>query len=424
MANVVVVIADDLRADVAHRFMGYTYGPLRAMGTMFTSHRCSVPICSPSRAALASGRYAFRPENGVYKNNFDDINFPNTHALPFWLQGAPGSVETAFSGKYTIPNIEDPQYGFQYWRCLATLEQDPYLWTAYNEDGDPIAPMVPPMHSIDYVFAVALEQISAMTQPWFSWIAPSNPHVNDTTFLNSPLPDTVNRFSWVNWDFDLLTDAEMTGKPTWIQALTEKSPADLAFLQRNIRTQIGEVRDLDRKMEQLAATLDFDTTTLIFTSDSGVHYAEHRLGTFYPSGKGTPYECSMRAPLLIVGPGFEAGATVSEATTLQDITATVCAIQGATPTVAVDGLDLRDPIPAGRATLYEHTDAVAALPPGAGVATGTRKFVRWTGEADPDQFELYDLEDDPGEKTNLAYDPDWADERDELEDALDTILAS
>ncbi len=432
MAGVILIVADDMRADLL-RFMPYTMGVLRAQGTLFNSNRVSVPACSPARAGLASGVYAFRPENQVYLNEFSDIPDPNDSLIGWLFDNAgPGDVVTGMIGKYTIPSQTITSSGLNttIWRCFDGGEQGAYNYTMRNEDGTDITE-APPKHTLTKTVAEAGQFVSSQSaaQDWFCWFAPTNPHISTATLANNPI-GASNVLSWFNWDFDLLEDAELVDKPSWVSGADQFTRGDQAVMRRLVRQQIQEVIDLDHAIEQLVATIpgtEVNNTTVIFTSDSGTHVGEHRFGTNFLASKGTPYEVAMRAPLVCWGPDFRPGRTVNEATTLQDITQTITNIFGRDPGRPLDGLDLRDPIPAGRATLYEHTTAnlvSGGYPPGQGVATGTRKFVRWDA-ADPDQYELYDLVNDPGEKVNRAYDGgDWLTERNALETTLDDILAS
>jgi hypothetical protein len=56
------------------------------------------------------------------------------------------------------------------------------------------------------------------------------------------------------------------------------------------------------------------------------------------------------------------------------------------------------------------------------VSTIDRKLVRYEGT--PAVYELYDLEKDPGELTNVADDPAYAADRTKLEARLNALLAS
>lgn len=393
--NVLLILADDLRADLLP-YMPYVNGTLRRLGATYTGMRCSVPICSPARAALSSGRWAHRAENGVYVNDVTDITAPATDALGPWLQSA--GVYTGMFGKYTIPGQTASPGGFDEWTCLPSGTQSAYGYVARDIAGNNVTPSPKP-HQLDYLTGLVSTFVTTATGPWFCWFSPTNPHIDSTTLANNPLPPSLTRYGWLRWPFTLLTDT--TNKPSWIQALAQFTGPEQGVMRQNIRQQIREARDLDASIESLCGDINFAETLLIFTSDSGVHFGEHRLGGLYCAGKSTPYEVAMRAPCVIVGPGVTAGATIDAACCLQDVTATVVEAFGATPTVTIDGDDLLGVLDPDRAILYEHTTAEPTLPAGSGVVTGTDKLIRWDATGD-DEYEMYDLATDPDEHTNLA----------------------
>jgi choline-sulfatase len=144
---------------------------------------------------------------------------------------------------------------------------------------------------------------------------------------------------------------------------------------------------------------------------------------FVAGDKNVPYEPSMHVPLLARGPGFSAGTTTNAPVCGQDITATCLAAATATPSAAIDGVDLRSASPS-RVLFHERSNTVnvvPGMPSGAGVTTSSRKLWRHQAAAS-DQFEMYLLDTDPDELTNVAYDPAFLDERNGLESQLDAFL--
>lgn len=89
---------------------------------------------------------------------------------------------------------------------------------------------------------------------------------------------------------------------------------------------LGEVIDA------LAATGTLDRTVVIFTSDNGFLYGEHRL-----SGKDMPYEESIRVPLYIRGPGFPSNTTARQIVLNNDMAPSLAALAGVVPPYVPDG---------------------------------------------------------------------------------------
>ena len=88
-------------------------------------------------------------------------------------------------------------------------------------------------------------------------------------------------------------------------------------------------------------------TYIVFTSDNGWHHGEHRIR----SGKGRPYEESVRVPLVIRGPGVAAGIDHRQACPKHRLLPDFYGVAaGAQTPPYVDGRSLR-PVLTGSATL-------------------------------------------------------------------------
>ena len=124
-------------------------------------------------------------------------------------------------------------------------------------------------------------------------------------------------------------------------ALTELTDR---FYRNYVSTLVVVDEGVDRLMTALEASGELDDTLVVFTSDNGFHLGEHGLIL----RKATPYEESIRVPLLVRVPGAEAGGVVTTPVANVDVTATV-----------LDWLDVA-PGPRGR----RHQPASAARRPG------------------------------------------------------------
>jgi arylsulfatase A-like enzyme len=328
-------------------------------------------------------------------------------------------------GKYLQGLGGTKQPGWDTWRVLLPDgEQEAYGYSV--TDGS--STDTPDAHQLPHLASLVSEFVRAAPEPWFAWFAPTNPHVTTREFLNNPLPESVTRFGWLRWPFVLLEDTAT--KPSWIATRPPLTPSVLSRLRHGIRQQVREVRDLDAVVaglyDDLESTGRLEDTVVVFASDGGVLYGEQRIGgsgLATTATKDQPYDACAKVPCIVRGPGFGPGEVRTHPAVLQDLTATILALAGATASVPQDGIDLRTPAAEldDRATLYERKGD-EAFPDGVGIVTATRKLLRWADQRGDDRYEAYDLDTDPDELVSWANDPTRRAERDRYDARLDALL--
>jgi hypothetical protein len=165
-------------------------------------------------------------------------------------------------------------------------------------------------------------------------------------------------------------------------------------------------------LDELEAAGRLDNAYVVFTSDNGYAFGEHRL-----TSKGQLYEESIRVPLWVRGPDVVSG-TLDRLTTNLDILPTILEWTGVATSLPIDGQSFADD--ARGVDTYQNRDAVLLFgcrthellgntdcgahrePMGTawGLRTERYKYVAYA-----DGFEqVFDLDLDPWERTNLAYD--------------------
>ena len=104
----------------------------------------------------------------------------------------------------------------------------------------------------------------------------------------------------------------------------------LAQLTKSYRAELQSLQSVDdlvaSVVDALKETGKLDDTVIIYTSDNGFMYGEHRL-----IGKSAAYEESIKVPLLMRGPGIPKNETRSELVNNLDVVATIAELAGATP---------------------------------------------------------------------------------------------
>lgn len=175
------------------------------------------------------------------------------------------------------------------------------------------------------------------------------------------------------------------------------------------------LESLDAAVGQVLKAVDdaglAERTLVIFTSDNGgLVLGQNPPTSNAPlrSGKGSPYEGGIRVPLLVRWPGVAAPqALVDQPVISMDVAATVAAAMSVKPEPALeDGLDLTPLLRDASAKLgrdvigwhYPHYHPGGATPYSA-IRAGDWKLIQYY---EGGRHELFDLSQDPGETRDLA----------------------
>jgi len=371
----------------------------------------TTPTCCPSRASILTGQYAHN--HGVLTNEPPDGGFPKFRAsrgegstIATWLRAV--GYRTAFLGKYLnfYPD-DDLTYvppGWDEWYGL--IDEYKYYHYLLNENGQVLYPLE---YQTDVLAAKALDfvkRVSQSAQPFFLYLALVAPHLpaqpaqrHRQAFSDISLPRPPS--------FD---EADVSDKPAWIRRLPLLDASEIFLLDVVQRNRLRSLLAVDEAIEQLVNVLHaggkLDDTVILFTSDNGFHLGEHRIST----QKRTPYEESIRVPLLVRGPGMAQGRTLGHMVLNIDLAPTLAELGGAAGAEAADGRSLvpllgsnPPPLEEWRQDfLLEHwgSDADNArlqIPDYHGLRTQDALFVKYqTGE-----LELYDLRADPFQLESL-----------------------
>jgi arylsulfatase A-like enzyme len=172
-------------------------------------------------------------------------------------------------------------------------------------------------------------------------------------------------------------------------------------LYRNRARSLLEVDDvMERLYTTLQETGELDNTYIIFTSDNGFHFAEHRLR---PPRKSTAYEPDIRIPLLVRGPGIAAGTHRSQMVLNNDFGVTMADLAGVRPTRKVDGRSfvpiLRGQSPAWRSAFLVENPTGRVVPAFRALRKSDGK--KMTQFYNRGVREIYFLSEDPRELRNV-----------------------
>ena len=411
--NVVLILSDDERVD-GSSVMQNVHRLLAGHGITFANYHVTTSECGPSRASILQGQYSH--DTGVL-DNFGPHGFPafdQKSNLAVWLHNS--GYRTALVGKYlndyTLDGDNAIPPGWDDWQAMDSVPMEKYYNYRLDENGRLVHYGRAPS---DYSTTVLTQKATSFiarqkrSKPFFLYFAPTAPHLPaipakqdqgrlvDLAPLHTPSIDerNIGDKPWRAWHGDLL-----------------KAAADL--YQNHVRQrQLESLYALDRSVAKIVSTLRqrklLDHTVVIYTSDNGFLWGEHRLG-----GKLWPYEESTHVPLVVRTPWRVGNGTVNTEPVLNiDLASTISRLAGVTPGKVQDGRSFV-PFLHGRSVRWRHAFIVEYLGrdqlreggPPPYVAVHTRRYLYV--EYRRGWRELYDLHRDPWELRNLAAQPKYA----------------
>lgn len=449
--NVVVVVTDDqtLASLSAATMPNVVSSIAGGGGTEFTNAIVTTPVCCPSRATVLTGQYAHNhgtlantPGYGALRGKAD--------TLPAWLRRR-GYV-TAHVGKYLnrykawVGDAGKVAPGWDEWRTVIDPARKYVRYYGYRFAVNGKVRRVGKRHR-DYITRVINRNATGIVRryapkraPLYLQVDHRAPHVevgadsggacgglippdprDAAAFQSEPLPHPPS--------FD---ETEIADKPSFIRSLPPIDSATESRIALRYRCALASLRSVDRGVGSIVRALrharELSNTALIFTSDNGFFFGEHRIA----EQKTRPYEEALRVPLVVRLPLALRGAggpgAVGEPVANIDIAPTVLDLAGARPCRrrkrcrTMDGRSLV-PLagdrgaagwPAERAIGFEFDAGERARRARVcryeGVRVGGELYVEHTTIADPvtgdchpaRETERYDLAADPFQLDNLS----------------------
>ena len=448
--NVVVIVVDDLRWDefgaAGHPYLQTpNIDRLVAEGAMFENSFHAVPLCSPNRASLLTGQYP--SQHGIIDNVARNRVSHRLKTFPRTLQA--DGYDTAFLGKWHMGNDPTPRPGFDYWVGLPGQgrSENPEFF----EDGR--------LHEVEgYTTDLLTERAIDFIErdrdgPFLVYIAHKAVHPDVTQFDDGstggsrgyiPAPRHVGEYSdkvFPRRPNGVETLADLDDKPAIQRALAYRATGDVTAIYGEVEAPKTAERTIRRRAEMLLAVDDgvgrlletleqrgeLDNTVFVFTSDNGFFYGEHGL----TSERRLPYEESIRNPLVIrYPPAVEAGSRPTALALTVDLAPTILEFAGSeigdhiqgrslVPVLRGDDSNWRESILIEFYT-YENPFPHLMDMDYRSIRTDRYKYIHWVQH--PGLDELYDLEADPYEMTNLVNDPGSAELRAELRERLGQLV--
>ncbi len=392
--NFLVILADDLGyGDVSAFRPGAdvrtpNIDRLAAEGMLFTTMRANCTVCSPTRAALMTGRYADRVgvpglvRTGAAETwGYLDPKVPTIAAL---LHGA--GYHTGIVGKWNL-GLESPntptERGFDFFHGFLGDMMDSYtthLRQGHNYMRRNLEPDNPAGHATEIFTSWAIEYLrerAVAKQPFFLYLAYNAPH------------------------FPIEPPA------AWLEKVKQRAPAMEAKRARNVAL----VEHFDDGVRQVLAALQAtgleQNTLVFFTSDNGGSLPHAQNNDPWRDGKQSHYDGGLRVPFIVRWPGkVAAGARTDYAGLTFDVAATCLELAGLRRPAEWDAVSLL-PILRGGPPPGQPRELYFVRREG-GPAYGGKSYEalirgEWKlMQNDPySPLELYNLKRDPQERQNV-----------------------
>lgn len=440
--NILLVVVDDLRFDdfgaAGHPFARTTHlDRLAREGAQFKNFFAVTPLCSPSRANILTGLET--RHHGILDNT---DRSPRSHALPTFARNLHAAgYHTGFIGKWHMGNDPTPRPGFDYWVAMKGQGEvaDPELY----ENGR-LARVPGYVTDIFTERAVSFLQ-QRRTAPFLLILSHKALHPNKVQRADGTT-EAIGEGGFIPAERHktLYAGAQPArrgnyavpprGKPALERPIPGLKPLgpDTVTPDETIRERLRMLAAVDEGLGQIFAELEkqgtLNQTVVMVIGDNGYFYGEHGLS----EERRLAYEESVRLPLLVrYPPQVKAGAEPTGMALTTDLAPTILELTGAPALPGIDGSSLvplfaRTPADWRKSFLIEYTTDIVfprTLKMGYdAVRTERYKFIRYRELADMN--ELYDLQQDPFELTNLIGSPAAVGLRQQMETELARLLTS
>ena len=403
-----MILSDDERSD-GTPVMRNTQSLLADHGVTFTDMHVTTSMCGPSRASILTGQYGHH--TGVLEN-FGPHSFPafteESNDLGVWMHHA--GYETALVGKY-VNSYTDAYVdhrvppGWDDWQVLDSVPMEAYYNYSVNDNGHLVHYGTKPSdYSTTVLTHKAVHFIHKARRPFFLYFAPVAPHLpaipapKDQGKLENIAPihspafnqKNIGKEPWRFWHKGLLNAAAQL----YINHVRIRQEESLLALDRSVKSVV----------QALKARHELDHTVILYTSDNGFLWGEHRLG-----GKVWPYEESTHVPLIVRTPWTHTAVRNNQPVLNIDLAPTISALAGVKPGLPEDGRSFvpflhGEQVPWRHAFLEEYLgqDLLhrGGPPPYEAVQTRRNLYIEYKNG----WRELYDLKRDPWELNNIAGD--------------------
>ncbi|WP_034041202.1 sulfatase [Wocania ichthyoenteri] len=426
--NILFIISDDLTATAVSSYENKTchtpnIDKLASEGIRYTKAYTQYPVCGPSRASFMSGYYpnatttfgyvSGRKNIGTNRKTwsqlFKDNGYYTARVSKIYHMGVPIDIETGSNGQDDEAswterfNSQGPE-----WKANGNAElvqgnpdgkierKGGNVMTIVKADGDDL------VHSDGKTAKKASELIRKhKSKPFFLAVGFVRPHVpfvapksyfEPYPFNNITLPKKVDD----DWD-----DIPKRGI-NYVTSVNAKMTLEQE--KKAVAAYYASVAYMDAQVGKVLKTLKEeeleDNTIVIFTSDHGFHLGEHNFWM-----KVSLHEESVRVPLIIKVPGKKA--TVCHSfVELLDLYPTISELAGLKPSKYIQGKSLVKTIDNPKKKVRNMAFSVSQGGKSFLLRHDKWAYIQYNEDASAG-IELFDMENDPKQFTNLALKPNY-----------------
>lgn len=437
-------------------------------GAQLRHHYAAAPVCAPSRASLLRGVSQGHAE--IRDNQFDKA-LPNNHTIASVLKEA--GYATGIVGKYGLQgrNGDSPETweayptnrGFDYFFGYVRHRDGHNHYPAHKARERPkvevysgqeeVSDQLRGAYTTDLFTAAAKHWISGQKQehpdqPFFLFLAYDTPHAG-LQVASNPYPEgggLDGGLQWIGEKGNIINTVDESIDdfihPDYVDKDWSEPQKRFASMVRRIDSAVGDLR-------QLLKDLGIDQNTMVvFSSDNGPHRESYGYGAYDPTFfdsfgpldgiKRDTWEGGLRMPTLAAWPAYvPSGQIIDKPSANYDWLPTFADAAGLPAPASVDGVSLL-PSLTGEGT--QENGLVYVEYVHGGTTPGYEEFapnhqkrrrkqmqmirlgdfagVRYNIQSAEDDFEIYNVASDPGQRDNLIDNPEQASMIRELQEEM------
>lgn len=314
--NILLLLTDDQDVMLgSFDHMPHVKALIQEQGMTFMNGFVHTPICCPSRSSIMTGRYLHNcgvTNNSISGNCYGNDWIENMEGQhTFAIHAKAAGYTTAYTGKYLnmygYKKSNAVPEGFDHWWGLVGNSQC-YNYSLIKGGTDQESERVQygDQYPQDYLPSVMNQQIlkwmSGLPEPWLivaAWPTPHGPFtpapwaVGTMSDYHPPLTGNYNA-----------SDHFMQQKHWLLRQLHPISESTAVQVDKYYQMRLEALKSIDVHVAEMFGQLhdsnQLDHTVILYTSDNGFQFGQHRLSM----DKRHLYENDIRVPFCIRGPGI------------------------------------------------------------------------------------------------------------------------